>query len=194
MASETLTLCFLGERTYLQGTTLFEALVQHCRGGSDICFKLSKIVNTDRVSTATLSPDAATGYAASLSWSANEERCALGVTPLPPSKRPHREPFDEAGLIDLADFRDRTAQLNRPSPFSTVQTVVALNKALLTRTLKPPGPVSGCSRASTWTASWDQHSVLLVRYRSRYRFAAVSSEIDVDGKTIGEVLFSWLPK
>ena len=118
----------------------------------------------------------------------------MGVTPLPPSKRPHREPFDEAGLIDLADFRDRTAQLNRPSPFSTVQTVVALNKALFTRTLKPPGPGQWLFTRLDLDRFLDQHSVLLVRYRSRYRFAAASSEIDVDGKTIGEVLFSWLPK
>ena len=151
-------------------------------------------MNTDRVSVAALESDEAGGYAASLLWSENEKRCALGVSALPPSELPRREQFDEAGLVGLAEIGEEAACLERPSPFPLVQTLVALNKALLLRTLAPPGPGQWLFTRLDLSRYPDHYSLLRVRYRHRHRFAAVSSAIDVDEETVGEVLFSWLPK
>src|SRR5215831_9604910 len=137
-----LTLCFLGQRDYLQGTTLFDALEPWYAGGSDIRFKLGRMMRTDRVGIEEVSGSAfdASRYAANLLWRVASGERQLGVVPLPPSANPKRMPFDEEAITGCAQWEGQQVTLVGQQGESLVRSVVALNKALLFKVLSPPLP------------------------------------------------------
>ena len=193
---ELLTLPYLGRRDYLQGTTLFDALRPRCAGGTDLQFKLGRLMKTDRVLVETFSVTIAdpARFDATLTWTSGSQQNWLGVTAAAPSASPQREPFDEDVITRRARFEGESVSISDQQGESTVRTVVALNKALLSRLLAPPPPGKWLFTRLELSRDIDTFADLALRCRNRVGFAAVSSVIAVDGSQLGTVMFSWLKK
>jgi hypothetical protein len=194
--SETLNLCFLGQRDYLHGTTLFDALRPWYETGTHIQFKLARLMKTDRVQVELLPGGGGTegNYSVTLRWGEVGTERRIGVMPLEPSPSPERVPFDEEGIVRRAQFEDRSVILTDPQGESLIRTIVALNKVLLFRILTPPLPGQWLfTRLGLETAPMSFQQVSL-RFRSNVGVAAVTSSIEVDGHNLGTLMFSWLKR
>lgn len=194
--SDPLTLCFLGQREYLQGTTLFDALRPWYAGGSAIEFKLARMMRSDRVQVEVLDADAQIGeYAAHLRWSDGQgARRRIGVLPLEPSASPRREAFDEAALVAPAVRTDRQIELSGQHGETLLRCVVALNKVLLNAVLQPPAPGQWLFTRLLLRSAPERFEHLRLRFRNNLALAAVTSDIEVDGNPLGEVMFSWIKR
>ena len=192
----TITLAFLGDRDYVQGATLLESLADVCRNGTDIRFKVPRLITSDRLGVVPFDPEIGPGdtMEATLTWSAGGRRKAVGIRSLAPSPQPRREPFDEGLVIGDAVFSGNMATLAGRSPYSFVRTLVSLNKALLLRLLSPPEPGQWLFTRLDIASWYDRPTTLSLRFSANLRFQAVSSEIAVDGEKVGSVLFSWLTR
>ncbi len=194
--SNTLTLCFLGQRDYLHGTTLFDALRPWYEKGTHIQFKLGRLMKTDRVQVEQLSGRGGTegNYSATLRWGEVGTEHRIGVMPLEPSPSPERVPFDEESIVRRAQFEDRSVTVTDRQGESLIRMMVALNKALLFRILTPPLPGQWLfTRLELETAPTSFQKVSL-RFRSNVGVAAVTSSIEVDGQSLGILMFSWLKR
>lgn len=194
--SQTLTLCFLGQRDYLHGTTLFDALRPWYENGTHIQAKLGRLMKTDRVQVELLPGGGGTevNYSATLCWGEVGTEHRIGVMPLEPSPSPERVPFDEESIVRRAQFEDRSVTVTDPQGESLIRMMVALNKALLFRILTPPLPGQWVfTRLELETAPISFQQVSL-RFRSNVGVAAVTSSIEVDGRNLGTLMFSWLKR
>ena len=196
MESSVLQLHFLGERRYLHGTTLFDALVPYCRNGNALDFRISRMIETDRVMAEPV--DAAIGlqrrFHATLVWNEGGSQNGLGVVPLKPSPQPLREVFDEAAIVARAKWEAKAIMLSEPAEESLVRSVIALNKALLFRVLRPPKSGQWLFVRLQLDRVVSSFQILRVEHRLSVGLAAVSSAIEVDGEPMGTVVFSWLTK
>lgn len=193
---EMLTLPYLGQREYLHGTTLYDALRDRLRGGENIRFKLARMIRSDRVRVEQpgLAPGDPSVCAATLTWSASGDERRLDIVPAEPSRSPRREPFDEEAIVSRARFERRCAMLNDQRQESFVRSAVALNKALLFRLLTPPLPGQWLFTRLELGRDIDRFAEMAVCYRGQVGFSAVSSAVEVDGHAAGTVMFSWLKK
>ena len=194
--SQTLTLCFLGQRDYLHGTTLFDALRPWYENRTHIQFKLGRLMKTDRVQVELLPGGGGTevNYSATLRWGEVGTEHRIGVMPLESSPSPERVPFDEESIVRRAQFEDRSVTVTDPQGESLIRMMVALNKALLFRILTPPLPGQWLfTRLELETAPISFQQVSL-RFRSNVGVAAVTSSIEVDGRNLGTLMFSWLKR
>jgi hypothetical protein len=194
--SQTLTLCFLGQRDYLHGTTLFDALRPWYENGTHIQFKLGRLMKTDRVQVELLPGGRGTevNYSTTLRWGEVGTEHRIGVMPLEPSPSPERVPFDEESIVRRAQFEDRSVTVTDPQGESLIRMMVALNKALLFRILTPPLPGQWLfTRLEIETTPMSFQQVSL-RFRSNVGVAAVTSSIEVDGRNLGTLMFSWLKR
>lgn len=194
--SETLTLCFLGQRDYLHGTTLFDALRPWYENGIHIQFKLARLMKTDRVQVELLPSAGGTegNYSATLRWGEVGTEHRIGVMPLEPSPLPERLPFDEESIVRRAQFENRSVTLTDPQSESLIRTIVALNKVLLFRILSPPLPGQWLFTRLELEMAPPSFQQASLRFRSNAGVAAVTSSIEVDGRNLGTLMFSWLKR
>jgi hypothetical protein len=187
---------FLGQRTYLQGTTIYDALQPMCPEGARRSIKFPHLLQTDRIKLAALpSLQNVSGRPSFvLHWQRGSAEGVITGEPLPPSAQPERVPYDEVKLTDLARFGEQEVELDRPSPYSFCATIVSLNKFLLLARMP-----------STMRGQWlftrldiDAHPAAFVPLRlnvaSNLGWRVVHSEIRVGGKRIGALYFNWLDK
>jgi hypothetical protein len=190
-----LALTFLGSRRYLQGTTLFDALLPYVPPDARIVFRIPRPIYSDRVEVlARPSPPPATAeeFAATLTWENAAARGELVVRALPPSQPRRETPYDESRLTALAEFRDGEARLACPSPFTFCATVVSLNKAMLHRDLPPPGPGRWLFVRLDLAHNPGEALPLAVRRQKVVPGGRlVKSEILAGGATAGDLYFAW---
>ena len=191
-----LTLCFLGQRDYLQGTTLFDALEPWYADGSDIRFKIGRMLKTNRVAVEEASEGTfdVSRYAATLLWRVPSGERRLGVVPLPSSQQPQRMPFDEEAITGRAQWEGHQVTLIGQHGESLVRSVVALNKALLFKVLSPPLPGQWLFTRLELRQPVPAFEQLRLTYKSNVGLAAVSTAIEVDRVGAGSVMFSWLKR
>ena len=186
---------FLGQRTYLQGTTLFNHLITLVPEARSIDFRLHTIIASDTVRVDEIGPEAVSPgtYAAVLSCDVDGENRRLGVAPLPASATIDRVPFDESLITTPARFDLQLAQvqLQQPVPFPFVTRIVSLHKALLLKAMD-------CPKQGQWLFTRLELEQLPAKYdslalvkRSNLGLKLVRSEIQVDGRPVGSVYFSW---
>lgn len=192
MPDEILALPLLGQRSYLQGTTLVERLEPRLAGASGVCFRIKRIMSTDRVILRE-APDG-DDPAAVLSWSLAGTGRELHVHPLDPSPQPRREEFDESLVVGKASISGESIRFTGPSPYSWIRSAVALKKALLTALFQPTSAGQWLFTRMDIDAVPGGFERMEVAYRSRFGFAAVSSILAVDGVELGTLQFSWLAR
>lgn len=194
--SNELVLHFLGKRSYLHGTTMFDALAGFCSKGRNISFRISRLIESDRVKAEPfeLESENVGPFSATLVWEESGMRRAMGVVPLVPSSVPLRMPFAEDTIVGRAEFSRTTVTTKFQGTDTLVRNIVPLNKALLLRVLDPPAPGQWLFvrlDLERWIGTFNE---LRISYRKHLAFAAVSSSIEIDGHETGTVVFSWLKK
>lgn len=176
-----LRLPFLGTRTYLHGTTLFDALRELAEPGP-LAFKFSRLIESDRV----LVSDSGEAWA-----SLSHPDRKLCVRPLPRSDEVERRPYDESLVTGRANFGSHLATLSPAWPFSFVATVVPLHKELLKRNV----PIA---RDGQWLFTHlqieripDASEPLELRVRAVLPGRMAQSAVQASGIPIGRITFSW---
>lgn len=188
-----LDLPFLGQRQYIQGTTLFDALLPFIPGQAKISFKIPHLIKSDRLELINLRgveriPDS---LAASLIWGTPAETGGLGVMPLPPSERPRRIAYDESQINSLAKFTGGLAELDRPSPFSFAGTIVSLNKAMLLQQFPKNEPGRWLFVRLDLSKIPENFIPLSLTLNNIIGGRIAKTEIKVGGFMIGDLYFSW---
>ena len=137
-----LPLDFKGDRTYLHGTDMLDALCGIAPDLRNISLKIQKIAE-DPVAAVGLPDDGINrrDLVAILAADENGSRIEIGLEPAPSGKLPGRYAYDEAGVIAAATFApaEKTAQMPRNPEHSFIEQLVALQKALLQRCFPMPG-------------------------------------------------------
>lgn len=193
---ELLTLNFLGRRSYLQGTTLFNALERRLKAAEGIHLQCRKVISTDRVEVQSgvgALPNPASWHAW-LTWREVDGPHWIGIHPVEPSPEPPRETYDESLLTRLAVISENEITLSEPSPFSFVSTVVSLHKHLLL-TQHPP------EREGQWLFTGlklgsipNPWLPLRLKINQLLSGIAARTAIFVGDQQVGDVEFVWHPK
>lgn len=188
-----LSLPFLGNRSYLHGTTLFDALSRHVPKKARRVFKFSRLITTNRVMVAALERIDARGdpVSATLAYQTDSDTGCLGVMPLEPGKDLIRIPYDEGLVTNVARFSSRRVELDLPSPFSFVATIVPLNKALLLREVPQEGRGQWLFTRLDVDEVPERAGPIVLVVRDSLGGRIVRSEVEVGGSRVGELYFSW---
>lgn len=195
MILDELTLPFLGQRSYLHGTTLFDALVARVPHATEVSFKISKRIETDRVCLVDNAgpSDEGGSIAATISWREGDRKDQLRVLPLPPSGRLERLAYDEVLVSARCSATGELVRFEGPSPFSFVATLIPLHKRLLAMAVPAASPgqwmFTRLDLVSWPIAGYRTLSLALDRALGG---SLARSRINVDGDVRGMIYFSWV--
>lgn len=183
---------FLGERTYLQGTTMFGLLAPNLEGATDIRFKIRRSIHSDQV---LLRDFPIPGKAADVEASyvlPNGESRNWWVYGHAPSEAQKRTPFDESEITDGIVFGEGAATLHGMPPHSVCTVLVSMNKALLERQLPQPAKGRWVFVGATFSSYPFWAAPFTVRKQDVLAGGRlVRSEFEIPGAS-GDLLFSWL--
>ena len=176
MTSRDLLLPFLGQRSYLQLTTIFAALLPYLQGGSDVSLRISKPLLSNRVALirADAAAEAPIGACVDCWWTDQAGGGKIFLIENGSPAQDFRIPYPEE-LVIAGWQRDADgAAVDGKSPYTTIERLVSLNKAYLSQ-LHPlsdfraiscdsPGPVVALRRSRTdWSErnpnDWAAHHV-----------------------------------
>lgn len=192
LMSNVLTVPFLGKRTYLHGTTLFETLTADHRQISDFSFKINRLIPTNRVRIHEGRAPEDAKVSAQMVFTAEDVQRTLLVVAEPPSDSVDRTVYDEQALADLARFEGDSVTLRGPSPTTAIKTMVALNKALLLRRFPPTAPGQWFFTRIDGDFYPAGFAEMTITCRDNLSPSAMPSEIAIDGKKLGRLIFSWV--
>jgi hypothetical protein len=190
-----LILPLLGERPYLHGTTLFEALQPRCPEGASLTFKISRMLLTDRVELRSVT--GATNASASLEWRFGSVTDGISVYPLTPSPAPTRAPYDEERVTSRAvyDRQQRRIELSSDPPFPLAATLVPLMKRLLSDCVDPPGKGQWLFTRLDLEELPDDFCPVSLEYGGAVnKGRLVRAKILLKRRIHGMLFFSWLSK
>jgi hypothetical protein len=186
-----LELPFLGARTYLHGTTLFDAMSGYVPAGAALSFKISRRIDSDRVR---LQAGSAEGHDASLSWQQQERAGSLSAFARAPSAAVRRDAYDEAQVSGRASAEGDTATLSECSPFGFVQTLIPLFKVLLARKVVPARPGQWMFTRLDLPRIPEPFTPLSLRLSGVVPNRLARARISCAGNDAGEIYFSWVEK
>jgi hypothetical protein len=186
----------LGTRTYLHGTTLFDALMKHVPEAATVSFTISQRIDSDRVAFIFHPAEyqQGDGVHAKLAWRRDATSGLIAVKPLPSSMSPRRAPYDES-LVTRALVRgDQSVTLDKATTFSFVTTLIPMFKVLL-------GNCVDTTKAGQWmftrldaTPPTDELFLpLCLKFKGMIGNSLARSTIECRGGSIGSLYFSWVP-
>jgi hypothetical protein len=188
-----LTLGFLGQRAYLQGTTPLNALADRLTDAHSIHFQCRKVIFSDRVAVRSgVGPlPEPSHWHAWLTWHDARGGRWIGIEPEAPSAEPAREPYDESQLTRLATLDADAVSLAVESPFPFVSTLVSLNKFLLLS--QPSERRSGQWLFTGLKVSRFPREFLPLRLKIRQVLAGIAARttIFIADESLGEIEFVW---
>jgi hypothetical protein len=198
--SRQLSLPLLGSRSYLQGTTLMDALLLFASEDGrldlrDIEFHAHRIIHTDRIALETSQEDARPEDADAFMLAKRPDGLlAIAVRAAPPSPTLPRIPFDESLIFGPARFEAGRVCVNRIPQFSVATTSVSLHKALLTREVSHPRPGRWLFTRAEFAyapASWER--ICVIREAALAKHTFIRSGVHLDGTRLGAIYFNWMP-
>lgn len=191
--SDVVTLPFLGERTYLHGTTLFDALRVRVPQGSAVVYKLSRLMETDTIEIVSGESVRKDTVTATFDWEiSGGGKGRISVVPSAISGSPRRVPFDEEAISARArPVESDGLEFCGESPYSFISTLVPLNKALLNRRQSTPGKAKWLFTRIDLSKIPDAFESLFVRYEGElFGGRIVRSAVTVDDSHVGQIYFS----
>jgi len=190
--SSVVTLPYLGTRSYLHGTTVFETLAPDLVGASDITLRLPQLISSDRVLIEAIDPDDPKKGHAFAIWRSDQGWMGRRLTALPPSAEPARAPYDEQAIIRCASVSDTRVWFHTRPQTTFLKAAIVANKALLTGYLKPPQDGGQWLFTQLELESLPPADASFeLRYRSRFSLAAVKTEILFANGARGAIQFAW---
>jgi hypothetical protein len=187
-----LELPFLEQRTYLHGTTLFDAMMPFVPEGAAVSFKIPKRIDSDRVRLQ--AADAAGEASASLVWTRGGESNALVAIAQPASSRPRRERYDEAQVEARAVVQTNSAVLSEAPPYGLVQVLIPLFKALLKRGAVTTTPGQWMFTRLDLSAQPRTFVPLELELSGAVLNTLARARVRSAGNEIGMLYFSWVRK
>lgn len=187
-----LELPFLEQRTYLHGTTLFDAMMRFVPEGSAISFKIRRRIDSPRVRLQ--ASDAAGAESASLQWTHGGESATLVALEQPARGEPRRERYDEAHVENRANVRNKQAVLTEAPPYGLVQALIPLFKALLKREVAITIPGQWMFTRLDLSAQPRPFVPLELTLAGSVPNILARAGIRCAGKPLGMVYFSWVAK
>lgn len=188
-----LRLPFLEARTYLHGTTLFQALLPMVPAEARLSFSIGRRIESDRVQVyhRANSNTPHNGEAARLVWQANGAACALGVIPMPPSSEIARRPYVEALVTDQLVRQGASVMLAKKPPYSMVETLVPMFKSLL-KTVATPGPGQWMFTRLDLDSRVESFVPLRLTLDAVLAGKLARSSVECRGDSLGALYFSWV--
>ena len=184
----------LGTRTYLHGTTLFDALMQHVPQAASVSFTISRRIDSDRVAFFVRpGDDQQRDVSAKLAWRTDASSGLIAVKPLSPSVEPRRMPYDEALVTRALVPGDRSVSLEGKTPFGFVATLIPMFKALLARVVKPDSAGQWMFTRLDAKAPTEGFLPLQLNYEGMLGNSLARSGIECRGQRAGTLYFSWVP-
>lgn len=129
------TLPFLGSRTYLHGTTLFEALRGHVPKAGAMTFKIARKIESNRVRVYCVSDlsEQKDDYAATLICRSADSVKSIAVQTLELHEPVERQIYNESLIGDMVALGLGEVVYEGASPFTFVATLIPMFKVLLNR-------------------------------------------------------------
>lgn len=191
---EDLTLPFLGSRTYLHGTTLFEALRSHVPKVGAMTFKIARRIESNRVRICSMSDPSKQkeDYAAMLVCRSTEGVRSLTVQVLGPHEPVERHVYDEALISEKVVASAGEVVYEGASPFTFVATLIPMFKVLLKREHPMPTPGQWMFTRMDLDAhpqSWERLSLRLDAVLGN---TLVRGVIIRNGTQCGHLYYSWV--
>lgn len=187
-----LELPLLESRTYLHGTTLFDAMMRHVPEGAAVSFKIPKRIDSDRVRLQIAG--AAAEASASLSWTRGAESGQLAALERPASAQPRRERYDEAYVEKRAVVADKSAVLREAPPYGLVQALIPLFKALLKREVRTTIPGQWMFTRLDLSAQPRAFVPLELTLAGAVPNALARAKVTCVGAELGMLYFSWVAR
>ncbi|MCY4239120.1 MAG: hypothetical protein OXC93_12360 [Rhodospirillaceae bacterium] len=183
---------FKGERTYLRGTDMIDAVLTFFPGLKDISVRFQKIPTRQLVAVVLNEPVSRSDeMTALLRGRLNEYKVSFGMLEMSDGEPPGRYAYDDSEVIANAevDPGSRFAEMRRNRDFSTIEQCVDLHKALLVRCFAHADIHWIFSRleVSGLPAEFD---VLSLRVTQALGRKLVRSAIALDGTKLGDIYFS----
>jgi hypothetical protein len=195
--SNNLVIPFLGDRGYLQGSSILEAFAADIDQKRDILFKINNLIDCNQVRLVPfdVSESPSERLSVTLTWSELQndqtQRKGLGLVSDQTAGLVERVPFDESDITNAIKFDDTTATMRFTDGYSFIRCAVSTNKALLLRLLTPPDPgrwLFTRLNLDYWPKKWES---MTIEYQRNLRFQLVTSSIQIDGTRVGTMHFSW---
>jgi hypothetical protein len=187
-----LELPLLEQRTYLHGTTLFDAMMSFVPDGAALSFKIQKRIDSDRVRLR--ADDGASKASASLAWTLGGESGPLVAIELPHSGRARRERYEEAWVEQRAVVQGKTAALREGPPYGMVQALIPLFKALLKREVSTSIPGQWMFTRLDLASQPHTFIPLELTLGGTVPNTLVRAKVACSGTEVGMVYFSWVPR
>ena len=129
-----LDLRFKGDRDYLHGTDMVDAVIGQFDGMSDIAVRIQKIA--DRPVETVVLPDSSNerkNMVAVFSGRLGDKNISIGLREIEGAASPGRYPYDDRDVVTDAvfDFENQTAEMTWNTNYTPIEQIVALQKALL---------------------------------------------------------------
>jgi hypothetical protein len=185
----------LGARTYLHGTTLFDALMQHVPQAATVSFTIPRRIDSDRVAFI-VEPGGdqqREGVSAKLAWRTDAGSGLIVVKPLPCSAEPRRVPYDEALVTDALVHGNRCVILEQASPFSFVATLIPMFKALLADATRPDSAGQWMFTRLDAKPPTQGFLPLQLKYEGMLGNSLARSAVECRRQRVGTLYFSWVP-
>jgi hypothetical protein len=100
-----------------------------------------------------------------------------------------RTDYDEQSLIDLCHLENDTVNLNQPSPFTFIESLVSMNKYLHQQLFKEVTGKWLFTRIDLNTLC-DNRTNLSLQFKHNMNFRLTKSDVLVDKHKVGELYFS----
>ena len=185
----------LGTRTYLHGTTLFDALMKHVPEAAAVSFTISQRIDSDRVAFI-IQPgkdQQEDGVHAKLAWHRGASSGVIAVKPLPSSTAPPRAPYDESIVARALVRGDQSVTLEKATHFSFIATLIPMFKVLSANCVD-------MAKAGQWmftrldvTPPTGEFLPLCLKLNGMIGNSLARSTIECRGGSIGSLYFSWVP-
>ena len=187
-----LDLKFKGERTYLRGTDMLDAVLTFFPGLKNISVRFQKIPTRQLAAMVLNEPVSKRDeMTALIRGRLNENKVSVGMLEMSDGEPPGRYAYDDSEVIADAeiDLRSQFAEMRRNRDFSTIEQCVALQKALLVRCFADADIHWYFARleVSGLPAEFD---VLSLRVTQALGRKLVRSAIALDGTELGDIYFS----
>ncbi len=185
---------FLGTRTYLHGTTLFDALMPHVPQAATVSFTISRRIDSDRVAFIVQpGSNKQSDVSAKLAWRTAASSGLIAVKTLPPSAEPRRTPYDETLVTNALVRGTRSVIMENTSPFSFIATLIPMFKILLAGTVKPDSTGQWMFTRLDVKRPAEDFLPLQLKYEGILGNSLARSAIECRQQKVGTLYFSWVP-
>jgi len=197
MINEKVTFQYKGSRNYVQGPDMFNMFLEQFSGNelTDIRFSVHGFVHQVScllyISKDKSDLDSVSDIKARCQVKVDGEVQYLGLSPMsdPPELEPGRYAYDENSLLQYCQVLDDRIILNGQSPFSFIETIVAMKKRLM-ESLFPEVEGKWVFTRIDLPISCDANTSLTIVFKHNMNFRILKSDILVDGEKVGDLYFS----